>query len=184
MAARQSTPRICEQCGALLHTGRRYCSRACFHIADTQDVSERFWALVHKTFTCWRWLGSVDRKGYGYFSYRGKLARAHRVAFVLEHDRWPTPCALHACDTPVCVRVGPGHIFEGTPADNSADMARKGRVSHGEHRHCHVLTAADIPVIRALAATGVPSRVIAQQFPVTARTIRRVINRNTWDREP
>jgi hypothetical protein len=83
---------------------------------------------------CLLWTASTDRKGYGAISCNGKMLKAHRVAFFLEHGRWPVPCALHACDTPSCVRVGPGHIFEGTPADNTADMMSKGRNYTGVHK--------------------------------------------------
>lgn len=97
-------------------------------------LAKRFWAKVDTTTTpdgCWLWTGAKNSLGYGNITVklngRHRTAKAHRVAFFLEFGRWPDPCGLHGCDTPACVRVGPGHVFEGTVADNTADMIAKGR---------------------------------------------------------
>lgn len=77
---------------------------------------------------CHEWTGMRDHKGYGRFGFGGfskgtKLA--HRVSFLIAEGRWPTPCGLHRCDNPGCVRRE--HIFEGTKQDNTDDMVSKGR---------------------------------------------------------
>ena len=43
--------------------------------------------------------------------HRLEMALTHRIAFLLEHGRWPTPCALHHCDNRPCVRWA--HLFRG-----------------------------------------------------------------------
>lgn len=35
--------------------------------------------------------------------------------------------ANHGCDNPPCCNPSPGHLYEGTPAQNHADMALRGR---------------------------------------------------------
>lgn len=45
-------------------------------------VTDRFWAKVAigTRRTCWRWLASLDGKGYGRFAIRyGKVVRSHRA---------------------------------------------------------------------------------------------------------
>lgn len=122
----------------------RWCSRKCATRArppfETMPLAERFWPKVDKNGPvaphrpelgpCWMWTGGTDKKGYGRISIgrrsSGGMVVAHRVAFLLEHGRWPEPCALHHCDNPSCVR--PEHLFEGTKSDNMRDCARKGRL--------------------------------------------------------
>lgn len=77
---------------------------------------------------CLLWIGAYQvKKGEKRPVIRigGKLVCASRVAFFVLHGRWPDPCALHRCDTPMCIEEN--HLFEGTVADNARDMASKGR---------------------------------------------------------
>jgi hypothetical protein len=78
---------------------------------------------------CWPWMACLNTYGYGAFTIGYGAARrtekAHRVAFFLEHGRWPVPYGYHRCDNRPC--CNPAHIFEGTAVDNNADMRAKGR---------------------------------------------------------
>ncbi len=80
---------------------RRYLAR--------RSVPERFWSKVEFTSSCWIWMASTDRCGYGRFMYGAKTRKAHRWAY--EFCIGPIPDEMecdHLCRTPACVL--PDHI--------------------------------------------------------------------------
>lgn len=141
---------------------------------------------------CWPWTGCVDKDGYGQLSFLGKkTARAHRVAFFLEHGRWPEPCGLHSCDNPPC--CNPRHIWEGTNADNHADMVakkrhpigdRNGARRHPETRRGERNGRAKLTrkqALRLRRRRGVTScAAAAREFGVSRRTVARVWTGENW----
>lgn len=148
------------------------------------------WVDVRGADECWPWLASRRDKGYGQFYWFGHNEKAHRVAFSLAYGYWPEN-ALHTCDHPWC--CNPGHLYEGTIAQNNADMARRGRhwrqarpalVPRGEWHHGAVLTEDDVLTIRERAAAGVSQYVLAEEFGVAQSTIWRVIHRLLWRHVP
>lgn len=83
-----------------------------------------FWSLVSKGSpeSCWPWLGTTQKGGYG--TFRGTTA--HRYAFreaggILKRGF----VVMHECDNPSC--CNPKHLKLGTQKDNIADMHVKGR---------------------------------------------------------
>ena len=111
--------------------------------------------------------------GYG---LRPDGQMVHR--WVWEQINGPVPegmLVLHRCDHPLCYRYD--HLFLGTPGDNMHDMDAKGRrrsVSRprrGEQHYNAKLTDAQVAAIRADPRS---SNAVAEDYPVSARTIRKI----------
>lgn len=90
---------------------------------------------------CWEWLGCLTPRGCGSTGgpsspYGEQLA--HRASWVLNCGDIPpeTPCVLHKCDNPRCVR--PLHLFLGTHQENMIDMTKKCRRSVGKSHSASV----------------------------------------------
>lgn len=93
------------------------------------DAENLFWSKVNKLGEtpdhrpdlgcCWDWNASLNtRDGYGQVNFRGKMRRAHTVAYELEVGRVPAGLVLdHLCRRRHC--VNPSHLEPVTLAENT-----------------------------------------------------------------
>lgn len=155
---------------------------------NDKDIA-RFWTKVDKRGPdeCWEWKTSLSHEGYGQFYVSvpvRKNLRAHRVAFLIHHGRWPAECCCHACDNRRC--CNPSHLFDGTHADNARDRVVKGRSGgnfsyFGERHWKSVLTSSDVE--KAMSLRGaLNNRAIGAMFGVSKEAIKAVFAGRTWTR--
>lgn len=147
------------------------------------NTLERFLSKVERAEGCWQWKGAKKPSGYGNFYLDRKHVGAHCASFRLLVGEIPAGMYVcHTCDTPSC--VNPEHLFLGTPAENQADMARKGRAvgmrQGGEHHPMAKLTTAQVNEIRARRAAGEKLKDIARSFGVSESNVSVVANRRSW----
>lgn len=84
---------------------------------------------------CWEWIASQDDRGYGQYSFQGRIQKAHRVSFKIAVGRIPEGLFVcHRCDNKQCVR--PSHLFLGTQLDNIRDAISKGRIQRFRKDRC------------------------------------------------
>lgn len=145
-------------------------------------LQERFWDKVDRRdpSECWEWTAAVGSHGYGVINLDGdRTETAHRVAFYLEHDRWPE-YVLHDCDNKLC--VNPDHIREGTHSENiklayDAGAKEPPRVE-GESHPGSKLTGGDVREIRDRGSES--SYALAEEYGVSATRIQQIWNGDAW----
>ncbi len=186
---------ICSHCAAPFtpwrkNSNQQYCSRLCARRGGANRVppSERIAMRTVAVDGCLLWTGARNRQGYGHMTIDGQRLLVHRVMWELAHGPIPAGMlACHKCDTPLC--VNPDHLFLGSHADNSADMATKGRhfshtrperIARGERSGQTHLTAENIREIRGRREGGATMYALGREYGVSRQAIRRIVCREVW----
>lgn len=138
---------------------------------------ERFNAKIQRSESgCWEWRGHKTIRGYGTIKVSRPLRKnrtAHRVSYEIHCGSIPSGmCVLHHCDNPSCVR--PDHLFIGTKADNSFDMALKERAG----RRC--LGRGEAYAILWREASGEGRQKLADEYEISYQAVRALVRRKTW----
>lgn len=131
---------------------------------------------------CWNWTRSCFKvNGRARISIGMKSYVAARVCYVVFKNK-PIGDLLvcHSCDNVLC--VNPDHLWLGTSADNSKDMADKGRTQNqnGELNPIAKLTDKSVLEIRHLIKCGFSQRELATKYGVSNSTINQIHTRRIW----
>jgi hypothetical protein len=154
---------------------------------DEKRIAQ-FWLKIDRRGPeeCWPWTASLHRTGYGHTKFEGKYWLSHRAAYLLHYGRLRADLhVLHSCDNPAC--CNPGHLYQGTAAQNMAEMASRGRSKNGSQPGTprRKLTWEAVCSIRSEHAAGGSSvRGIAKKHGVATKTIRDILQGKNWLREP
>lgn len=152
------------------------------------ELADQLWPKVDQRGLdeCWPFTGATNEHGYGVIHRRGRMLKAHRVAFRLRVG--PIPAGhhvLHTCDNPPC--CNPAHLYAGTRSDNMRDMVERKRrntavgVRNGRAR----LTAAAVAEARA-GYTGRRGecKALCERFGVHENTMLAALHGRTWKDVP
>jgi|SRR6267378_2633343 len=109
--------------------------RSLIRIKPLIPLSERFWAKVNKTPTCWLWTGGKASEGYGMIGIGSKTTSVHRVSWQLAFPQVPIPegfVIMHICENRAC--VNPWHLALSTNKANMFHAKLNGRMLGGRRR--------------------------------------------------
>lgn len=180
--------KICESCGtplvravgqsSLRWEQRRFCGNSCASRSRFKSADEIYSSQVRrgvKEDECWGWAGHYI-KGYPNIVVSGKGTRASRYSYARFIGPIPEGMVVcHSCDNPAC--TNPKHLFAGTSGDNSADMVKKRRQSHGEASPHAKLTEQQA---RSILASREASKTLAARFGVARSTIYAIRTGDNW----
>lgn len=143
-----------------------------------------FWSRVDRRGEdeCWPWRGKLthSRKNprqYGQLGWKGRITRAHRVAFEIAVQLIPEGAfVLHRCDNTLC--CNPKHLYLGDHAQNMRDMVERRRrkgVGLGENNARAKLTQQQAGEIRSLYASGLAQQAIADAYGISQFAVSQIV---------
>ena len=141
-------------------------------------LRERFMEYVEVGESCWLWTGhttSGSKWTYGRFAIGKRGVYAHRFSYLLfngELEDGKVVC--HSCDNTLC--VNPAHLWQGTTAENTQDMVRKGRGKR-------LLSSSQVAEIRRRYSLGdISTSELAREFGCGITTVADIVHGRTWAR--
>jgi len=152
---------------------RRYCPRH-----STLPERLAMYTSQPNSSGCTEWTGSRIRTGYGNLKWKGRVQRAHRLAWESVNGAIPSgKHVLHRCDNPACVNVD--HLWLGTHIENTADKVAKGRQSHlkGEENPAASIAESTALAIKAAIGRHVD---VARRMGVSTQIVRDIRAGRTW----
>lgn len=136
-------------------------------------LKNKYNKFVIKKDNCFGW-GGAKQKGYGCFTFNGKIVSAHRASWILNMGNIPPKMhILHSCDNKECSNIE--HLFIGNHKDNMLDMRNK-----GYYRQHAKLSKENVAEIKELLKTNIKQRDIAKKFNVDETTIHDIKFKKTW----
>jgi hypothetical protein len=147
---------------------------------QNMTIADDFIGSYHQANSgCWEWKRTLSRKGYGQLRLAGKLFYAHRFSYQRRYGSIPEGMLVcHHCDNKKC--VNPDHLFLGTPADNSADMRRKGRGPRGWLMPQCKLNPLKIGLAREMCRGGMSYSAAARHFGVSRMALQNALSGKSW----
>lgn len=130
--------------------------------------------VIRKKDGCWNFKILRTKKGYGRFTFRGKVFSAHRVSWVLYNGIIPDKqMVLHKCNNRQC--VNPDHLYLGNHKDNMQDKAN--RFLRSVRRK---LSDKQVYEVRDLLKLGIPLRQIGRKYNITDTAIAMMRKKKTY----
>lgn len=97
------------------------------------EITNRFWAKVEKTQTCWLWTAAMNQYGYGTFEKDGHTCLVHRVAYEWEKGSIPDGLEIdHLCQVHSCVNA---HHLEAVTKLVNMQRGKQACKTHCIHGH-------------------------------------------------
>lgn len=149
-----------------------------------KPLSEKFWARVNKTDSCWLWTGDVRGgwEGHRYGCVRMGPVRisTHRLSWEIHFGKIPQgKFVCHRCDNTLCVR--PDHLFLGTAQTNQDDCKAKGRSTFGERNGRAVVTAEIVLMMRLLHRwKGIGGAELGRRYGLHKDSVYSILRRRNW----
>lgn len=153
-----------------------------------KELEKLFWSRVERREpqSCWLWLGSRSKAGYGVFCVGARTDEAairesaHRMAFqFVKRPLLVGEFVCHHCDNPLC--CNPAHLIAADSRWNTADMVRKGRQARGERVSGATLTEPLVVMLRQAIQQGYSSAALSDLFGLSYRAVNQAVREGgTW----
>lgn len=162
--------------------GIKYCTSTCRFEAP-EKVIERTMTKGPGENDCW--ISSLSPKSaYPHIKIKGDTLRVARVVLEKSLGRpiGENLKALHKCNNPRCVRVGPEHIYEGTQQENIKWCVESGRMDDRNGEKCPTaeLTTEQVIEIKKLFGKQGLKETMIQFGRKSKTTIWNIWHGKTW----